>query len=84
MTVASQWDVELWDCHTHVDSKLSKSIDTLEEICKYIRERASIEAEYSKQMHKLFNKFKPKVKDENQNSVQKYFDEVSQFLREKN
>ncbi|CAB4001095.1 Hypothetical predicted protein, partial [Paramuricea clavata] len=67
------WGTELWDCSDVVAYHTQQSIEFIEKVSKFTKERSRIEQDYAKELRKLCKSFHPKKKEESSLSVHKAF-----------
>jgi hypothetical protein len=58
-----EWGVQLWDCFEKVDSGMNDRINKNEKTLKFLREKSSIDIEYSKNLKRLVKRYQTDNKE---------------------
>lgn len=68
-----EWGVQLWDCFEKVDSGMNDRINKNEKTLKFLREKSSIDIEYSKNLKRLVKRYQT---DNKEFSIDQSFSEL--------
>ena len=60
-----EWGSELWDRVDNVDQRFQDSIQKNDRLVRFLREKAQIDHDYSKQLKKLASKYEKGTNDSN-------------------